>query len=149
MTFDEVIAKIISDTTNATLAGKVFHLEVYQTNESFKNFPCALYNMRANMPFIETSGVSGYSTAEYSVTIVSKDSDILRNSAQSILNLASDKNNEDLYTTYSGDGFEWLDIVTDEESLEYAIELQEKGYKTTSMQLVYFHREVTNNVYSS
>ncbi len=151
MTYDEIFVAIVKAATVNEVNNKVFHLEVYQTDTSFnQSVPsCVLYHQRArpeNSP--EISGRSGFFIADYTLSVISKDSDMIRAAAQNLYDLGEEDPNETNYTTYSTQGYDWLDVIDDQEGVEYAAELEAKGYKIATVQALFYHREITNNARS-
>jgi len=151
MTYDELFVQIVKDATFNQVNNRLYHLEVYQLEETAKvNYPCVLYNLRSNMPNggPEISGKSGYMMASYDVVVVSKNSDILRDCAQNIYDLSEEDPNWTNSDLYRDLGFDWIDVDMDVENVEYAVELEGKGYKTTTICVLLYHRELANNARS-
>ncbi len=118
------------------LAPQVYHLEVYQNarDQNQENYPCCVYRRHDFNPMTELAGESGFRTDGYEVLVIARDSSELRAIADALQDTYKYAYLVALQAVYS-QVKDWQ-IDTDTESVEFAVEQQDKGYKITS---VYVH----------
>lgn len=111
----------------------VYHLEVYQnatgTNEA--NYPCYVYRKSDHAPELELTGEASIEDDTYEVVCISQDSDSLRCLARALQETYRYSFLTDLQVT-SPDVLDWV-VDNDSESNEFALEQQDKGYKTATI----------------
>lgn len=116
----------------------LYHLEVAQDAlDSDGLYPCIVYNLVDDVPHKELSGESGLYSATYEITVIARTSEDLKYIAADIKTLADEDKNIQL--TLDHPSCEWIRIETDTEGNEFAVEQQEKGYKTSSLLAVLDH----------
>lgn len=123
------------------LSTHVYHLEVYQNDDSLSEFPCIVYQRIDDIPEVELSGVANLRHASFDVTVIALDSATLRSVVDEIDVMAGEGSNDTLYSRYTN--LEWLHVDHDSEQVEFEIELQAKGMKTTTLTIMITHIPIT------
>lgn len=114
-------------------AESVYHLEVYQNanGDNQKNYPCYVYRKSDFSPETELSGEASVEDETFEVTCVAQDSESLRCLAKTLQRSYRYSYLESLQATTPG-LLDWL-VENDSEQNEFALEQQDKGYKTTTL----------------
>ncbi len=134
MTYDEILVSKLRG-----INPRVFHLEVFQKNPSTDRYPCIVYRLVDDQPEEELAENSGLATAVYEITLIARDSATLRTWAEQIKSVFTSSDFIDgVYCDTDGE-ITWIYVFNDAEQNEFAIEQQEKGYKTTSLQVAMDH----------
>lgn len=111
----------------------VYHLEVYEnatgTNET--NYPCYVYRKSDFSPETELTGEAGLEDETFEVTCISQDSDSLRCLARALQKTYRYTFLQKLQAA-SPYVLDWI-VENDTEQNEFAMEQQDKGYKTATM----------------
>lgn len=111
----------------------VYHLEVYQnaTGDNETNYPCYVYRKSDHAPELELTGEASIEDDTYEVVCISRDSDSLRCLANALTETYRYSFLLTLQST-SPDVLDWV-VENDAEQNEFAMEQQDKGYKTTTI----------------
>ena len=132
---DELLVSELSTVAQACAAGgdAVYHLEVYQnaTGDNASNYPCFVYRRTDYAAELELSGQANVEDETYEVTVVSQDSDALRCMARAVQKTNKYEFLQHLQTTRP-DVLDWI-VEHESEQNEFAMEQQDKGYKTATM----------------
>lgn len=141
MTHDEVLVELLRNVVEVEVrAGqRVFHLEVFQKENSQSQYPCVVYRLTDSIPEKELAGNNGYSTAVYDVYVITTTSDDLRAIAREINNFGDDTFQPFIWNNPDYSFVEGIDVDTETEEDEFAIQQQEQGYKiaTLSVSITY------------
>lgn len=135
---DELLAEqlgVIANTCSLQ-ADSVYHLEVYESSglagaSNAANYPCFVYRKSDFAPELELSGEAEVQDDTYEVTCVAQDSDALRCMAGALQRTYHYRFLAGLQTAYPS-VLDWL-VENDSEQNEFAVEQQDKGYKTATM----------------
>lgn len=113
--------------------GNVYHLEVYEnaTGDNATNYPCYVYRKSDYSPETELTGEASVEDETFEVTCVSQDSESLRCLARALQKTYRYSYLEKLQATMPY-VLDWL-VDNDTEQNEFAVEQQDKGYKTATM----------------
>ncbi len=117
------------------ISQRVFHLEVYQNNESTTQYPCICYRrFEDTIEADELEGQNNYSTAMFEIMIFSRNSTPLRAISDAVKKFGRPTFIDSIYTSTCGQ-VTWIDVNGDGEDNEFAIEQQEKGIKNATLQV--------------
>ena len=113
--------------------GNVYHLEVYQnaTGDNQTNYPCYVYRKSDFTPELELTGEANVEDETFEVTCISQDSESLRCLAKELQKTYRYAFLQKLQTA-NPHLLDWL-VDNDTEQTEFAMEQQDKGYKTATM----------------
>lgn len=139
--FDEaLVALLLGIPTVSSVCGtKVYHLEVWQATPSLIQFPCIVYRLTDDDPEEELAENSGLLTATYELTITAAKSADLRAVSEAIKAYFNDESILNDIQCGTEGLIPWISVFNDSESNEFAIEQQEKGLQTTSLQVAIDH----------
>lgn len=139
--YDEVLVALLkllpSVADVAVCNNRVYHLEVFQNLPSEAQYPCIVYWLNDDFPEKELSGNSNFYHAIYTIVVSSKKSADIRQVAAEIKTLSYEDTNDQTFAQYPN--VEWVEIDDDTEDNEFAVEQQDKGFKTASLTAVVDH----------
>lgn len=141
MSFDELFVDMLRKVPAIeTLCGsRVYHLEVYQnTDRLHGQYPCIVYQIVDGTPHQELCGGTGLHTTTIETTIIAQESSVLRAVIAGIDVFNSEQTNENIYAA-SNRNIEGVEVVSDSELTEFAIEQQDKGMKTAVVNVLLTH----------
>lgn len=112
---------------------RIYHIEIYESLNPPAEIPCIVYKLTDETPEQEISGDPKFFTALYELVIIAKESQVTREIAEEIKEtFATEAYNNAMYAETSGQ-MNWITAESDGEDGEFAIEQQEKGYKTSTI----------------
>ncbi len=114
-------------------SGRAYHLEVYQKKDNPRSYPCYVYRHADWLTNPELAGQAGIVSDVFEVTVVSQDSLTLRALVDALKASYVYEFLQQLQaTTSTADVLDW-EVDNDDESNEFAMQQQDKGYKTATM----------------
>lgn len=144
MTYDELlVARLrLVPQVIAICNSRVYHLEVFQNSPSIQRYPCVVYSLDNDDPEEELAENSGLLTATFSVFVLCNKSSELRAVVEGIKYYFNDVDNIDqIYCDTDGE-ITWVSCTNDREQNDFAIEQQEKGIRTSTLQIAMDHWQV-------
>lgn len=128
MTQDEMLVAMLRE-----VAARVFHLEVYQKEDSQSQYPCVVYWLSDVIPERELDGNNGHEVSGYTVVVIAKDSATLRPLADAIAYFGVLAYNQTKWADTDYSGLISVDTDSQSEDENFAMEQQEKGLKTSTL----------------
>jgi hypothetical protein len=123
---------------NTLCSNRVFHLEVFQKIPSKSQFPCIVYNISSDVPQKEQSGQIDFRTAQVTLVVITEDSETLKTIRKDIDYLATETFDDALLDDDTN--VLTIDIDDDAEDNIFAQEMQEKGYRTSTLAVFIMHK---------
>lgn len=144
MTYDEIfVAQLkLVPLVVSLCSTRVYHLEVFQNNPSIARYPCVVYSLSDDAPEEEIGENPGFYTATYSVIVIAKNSSDMRRVAEGIKHYFNLAANIDAVSAATECMIPWMSATGDSEENLFAIEQQEKGFRTANLQVAIDHWQV-------
>lgn len=142
-TWDEYFVQYMANLPDVTtLCNKrVYHMEVFQNANSISLFPCVVYQLQSDQPEKELSNNPPTYYARYEVRVISEKSGDIKTLAKAIAYLGSNEFDVTVQTDLANSDTGIYNIIVDDdvEQDDFAQQLQEKGYKSSILQVQVWH----------
>lgn len=138
---DEVLVELLLTARADLVESRVYHIEQYQMLDTLNKldgaYPCIVYELLEDSPSLELAADSKFAIATYALTVTSPKSSDIRSIATVIKNMNDATFIQEVCDAY--ENINWINVTSDVEGTEFAIEQQEKGLKTSTLTVLFEH----------